>query len=495
MERTDAFHLWLDCHNSRLSTLNKLESTSSRYLLSRKFEWEVAVFELSLYVRGCALAVYRGVAQSPVKMWSLQMNTLKSEATSTSLSTPGFSTTLSGVSSNINQILRFLIANTDKGATRFSEFYENAQYYPLESLDLRETTIDLAEHAVQQTIDDNGAVLSSRLVHKQTAFDELFVLLHFRPCRRNLLDTTFTSASYRTMQEFSFTLSSLSSPKNSVMNPYIQLTQLRRLEEVPNYEWRVAVTALHYTPSGGIDDTIYLNITYNTVNRVPALVEGVECNFSITLAMLCNVRNKLAPYVNNVIATAIEQEKPATCVGDLPTCVLAFTGTRWSITAKGVDIDYQNSGVVDVGDFLGKVFGFDPNARTTETRIDTTTQTSVRTASVVWQPQLCESLYVRAPNIVLPDEFVVYNGNAPTTVIRNVIHRTTFDSDEVVDPDSVFLLMHNPTYHKVSQLSHSWFDVELVLALARADSIYDKSVQSLIRGVTNVTLTFRLTSI
>jgi hypothetical protein len=89
---------------------------------------------------------------------------------------------------------------------------------------------------------------------------------------------------------------------------------------------------------------------------------------------------------------------------------LELVNMRWRLVTNIVVVDYENSvgdAVGDLGDHMGKVFGFVAENLQRETRTDPATGTTTRAATLSWEPQLCESLYVRAPNIVASDELIV----------------------------------------------------------------------------------------
>ena len=86
----------------------------------------------------------------------------------------------------------------------------------------------------------------------------------------------------------------------------------------------------------------------------------------------------------------------------------------------------------------------------------------------------------------------MYNGNRPETFIQNTIYRVVFDSDAVLDPNGVNIVVDTPRWISIGFESHNWFDTNFVVALSNVESIYNPEIQSLIQGVSYVTLTFRM---
>ena len=67
-----------------------------------------------------------------------------------------------------------------------------------------------------------------------------------------------------------------------------------------------------------------------------------------------------------------------------------------------------------------------------------------------------------------------------------------FDSDAVVDPNGVNIVVDMPRWVSIGFESYTWFETNLVVALSNAESIYNPEIQALIQGVSYVTLTFRM---
>ena len=225
-----------------------------------------------------------------------------------------------------------------------------------------------------------------------------------------------------TAKEFTYTLSSQKSDTKSPLNPYMRLPITMRLQSDPRYDWAVAVTQIYYNPTGVIP--LRIEGTGTFLNGTVTSSFTIEAN--ITLQMLCNLRDKLAPYLQQQFSDAITAQKPSSVPAGstLPSMTVNLVQNRWQLILTRFQIDYANSNIEEK--LLVPYMGFDTAKRTAETAISS--QTNWRRATNSWSPQLCESLYIRAPNIVYTDEFLVYNGNHPETFVPNTIYRVVFDS-------------------------------------------------------------------
>ena len=162
---------------------------------------------------------------------------------------------------------------------------------------------------------------------------------------------------------------------------------------------------------------------------------------------------------------------------------LGLVGYRWQLGLTRFQIDYGNSNIEEK--LLMPYMGFVTANRTAET------SSATRRATNSWSPN-SESLYIQAPNIVYTDEFLVYNGNRPHTFIQNTIYRVVFDSDTVVDPNGLSIVVDTPRWIAVGFESFDWFRTDFVVALSNAESIYNPEVQALLQGISYVTFTFRM---
>ena len=131
-ERTKPFYLWVDSYNSKSSDLQKINLQTTKYLLSRDLRWEVSLKAVDLFVRGSPLATVSGVNTSEnIRMYSLHMSTLNPDQTTFLVST-----SVLNKSTNMNQVLRFIMAQgTQWGGIRFSNEFPRGQYLPVQDYD------------------------------------------------------------------------------------------------------------------------------------------------------------------------------------------------------------------------------------------------------------------------------------------------------------------------------------------------------------------------
>ena len=301
-ERTKPFYLWADCHNSASSDLQKINLQTTNYLLSRDVEWEVSLKAVDFYVRGSALVTVAGTNPGEnIRMWSLHMSTLNPEQT-----TALVSTSVKGPATNMNQILRFILTKgTSDGGVRFSNDFPRAEYLPVQDYDLRRISFQAVEHATQIVTGTDY-----RVINTATVFDEMLLLLHFRP--RNHIPVSVYSLfangyDFETSQEFTYTLSSQESPTQSSLNPYMRLPQTMRLQPDSKYEWSVAMTQIYYNPIGVIPVTIQGTGTFMS----GTVTSSFTIQANITLQMLCNLRDKLAPYLIQQFNDAMTTQRPS----------------------------------------------------------------------------------------------------------------------------------------------------------------------------------------
>ena len=179
-------------------------------------------------------------------------------------------------------------------------------YLPIQDNDLQRITFSAVEHTTQYT--NNGS--DYRIINATTFFDEMLLLLHFRP--RSIVPVSAYSLfdngyDFDTSQEFTYTLSSLNSPTQSSSNPYMRLPQTMRLQQDSKYEWSVAMTQISYNPTGTIPITIQGTGTFMS----GTVTASFTIQFDITLQMLCNLRDKLAPYLVQQFNDAMTTQRPS----------------------------------------------------------------------------------------------------------------------------------------------------------------------------------------
>ena len=318
----------------------------------------------------------------------------------------------------------------------------------------------------------------------------MLLFLHFRP--RSVIPVSAYSLfdngyDLDTSQEFTYTLSSQNSTTQSPLNPYMSLPQTMRLQQDTKYEWSVAMTQIYYNPTGTIPMTIQGVGTFMS----GAVSSDFTIQLDVTLEMLCDISAKFVPYLIQRFNDEMTAQRHPTCPPARPYRVLrcvciAIVGI---FSTNNFVIDYAKSNIDEK--LLTRYLGFDATRRAAETTV-TPGRATQRAATNRWSPQLFACLYVRAPTLVFTDEFLVYNGNCPETTVPNTIYRLMLDSDAVVDPNGVNIVVDTPRWISIGFESHTWFETNLVVALADAASIYDSEVQALLQGATYVTLTFRM---
>ena len=327
-ERTKPFYLWADCHNSMSSDLQKINLQTTKYQLSRDVQWEVSLKAVDFYVRGSSLVTVAGTNPGEnIRMWSLHMSALNPEQTTALVSTSVFKST------NTNQILKFILTKgTSTGGVRVSHEYPRAEYLPIQDNDLQRVTFQAVEHATQY-MNTQTTGSDYRLINTVTFFDEMLLLLHFRP-RSDIPVSVYSlfanGYDFDTSQEFTYTLSSQDSPTQSSLNPYKRLPQTMRLQQDSKYEWSVAMTQISYNPTGTIPITIQGTGTLMS----GTVTSSFTIQANITLQMLCNLRDKLAPYLVQQFNDAMTTQRPSTvsATADLPAITLSLVGNRWQLS-------------------------------------------------------------------------------------------------------------------------------------------------------------------
>ena len=238
-----------------------------------------------------------------------------------------------------------------------------AEYYPVQDCDLRRVTFQAVEHTTQII---SGTSTDFRIINTAAVFDEMLLLLHFRP--RSLVPLSAYSlfdSGYNidTAKEFTYTLSSQKSDTKSALNPYMRLPVTMRLQADPRFNWTVAVTQIYYNPTGVIP--LIIQGTGTFLNGTVMSIFTIEAN--ITLQMLCNLRDKLAPYLQQQFSDAITAQKPSSVPAGsaLPSMTLGLVQNRWQLVLTRFQIDYANSNIEEK--LLVPYMGFVTAKRTGET--------------------------------------------------------------------------------------------------------------------------------
>jgi hypothetical protein len=213
--------------------------------------------------------------------------------------------------------------------------------------------------------------------------------------------------------------------------------------------------------------------------------------------MLCNIQYKLVPYINAQFAEAVSRNRPAQFTELTPTIAFILESSRWLLRCSRVRLDYDANTDLETT-LMTSHMGFVVTNRDKETRtwtndpLDNLSTITLRTATSIWAPQLCESLFVCAPQLVQSDEFLMYNSTLQSPMVKHALHRLLLNTDEVVDPTGVYLFVEKPTWIRLAQCSFDWFDVDVVLMLPSPNSTSDTKIQALLRDVTSVSLCFRM---